>query len=58
MRNLTEFAVGGEMKFYHLKMLKKSQDYGLMFIELVDFLSQNLKNVCHSEINLTLTLSY
>jgi hypothetical protein len=37
MKNLIEFAVGGEMKFYHMKMLKKLLDFGLMFIELVDF---------------------
>jgi hypothetical protein len=30
------------MKFYHLKLLKKSQDFGLMFIELVDFSSLSL----------------
>jgi hypothetical protein len=57
MKNLIEFVVGEKMKYYHLKMLKKSQDYGLMFIELVDFLFQNLGKFSHSEINLTLTLS-
>jgi hypothetical protein len=39
------------MKFYQLKMQKKLPDFGLMSIELVDFLSQNLKKVCHSERN-------
>jgi hypothetical protein len=42
MKNLTEFVVGDEMKFYHLKMQRKLPDFGLMFIELVDFLFQNL----------------
>jgi hypothetical protein len=51
MKNLTEFAVGGEMKFYHLKMLKMLLDYGLMFIELVDFSLQNLRKFSHSERN-------
>jgi hypothetical protein len=51
MKNLIEFVVGEKMKFYHLKMLKKLPDCGLIFIELVDFLSQNLEKFSHSERN-------
>jgi hypothetical protein len=36
MKNLTEFVIGVEMKFYHQKMQKKLLGFGLMFIELVD----------------------
>jgi hypothetical protein len=57
MKNLIELVFGVEMSYCHHKMLRKLPDCGLMFIELVDFLLQNLKKVCHSEINLTLTLS-
>jgi hypothetical protein len=42
MKNLTEFVAGDEMKYYLMKMLKKLPDFGLMFIELEDFLSLSL----------------
>ena len=45
MKNLIELVIGGEMRFYHLKMLKKLPDFGLMYIELVDFLSRNLRKL-------------
>jgi hypothetical protein len=51
MKNLTEFVVGDEMNYYHLKMLKKLPDFGLMFIELVDFLLLSLERLRHSERN-------
>ena len=34
MKNLIEFVIGEKMKYYHLKMLKKLPEFGLMFIEL------------------------